>query len=154
MTAFALTPMGWVRGGRDRAVDDDWGSVRARIELDPAMLDPTATLGLTDFSHIDVIFVFDRVAPDDVCRGARRPRGRDDWPMVGILAQRAKDRPNRLGLTTCQLLDAGPGWIETAGLDAIDGTPVLDIKPSMTGFAPHGVVTEPRWATELMSEYW
>ena len=44
--------------------------------------------------------------------------------------------------------------LEVEGLDAIDGTPVLDIKPYLTGFAPRGAVREPEWAAEIMKEYW
>ena len=115
---------------------------------------PRPPLGLDAFSHIEVVFVFDQVDPDGVCRGARHPRGRADWPLVGILGQRAKDRPNRIGLTTCEVRAVGPGWIDVAGLDAVDGTPVLDVKPHMAGFAPRGEVREPAWAQELMAGYW
>jgi len=154
VTEIHLQPIGHVRGGRAVVEDDDWGAVTARIELDPAVIDPEATEGLDAFSHIEVVFQFDRVDETGVCRGARHPRGRGDWPLVGILGQRAKDRPNRLGLTTCEVRAVGPGWIEVAGLDAVDGTPVLDVKPYLRGFAPRGEVREPAWATELMAGYW
>ena len=77
-----------------------------------------------------------------------------DWPLVGIFAQRAKNRPNRLGVTVCKLAAVDDLNVRVSGLDAIDGTPVLDIKPWMTGFAPRGDVREPEWAEELMSGYW
>ena len=118
------------------------------------MLDADATDGLAEFSHVEVIFLFDRVAEEAVCTGSRHPRGRTDWPRVGILAQRAKDRPNRLGTTVCRVLEVGPCFVDVAALDAIDGTPVLDVKPFMTGFGPRGQVREPAWATELMEGYW
>jgi tRNA (Thr-GGU) A37 N-methylase len=154
MTDIQLTPIGFVRGGRAAVEDDAWAAVTARIELDPAVVDLDATAGLADFSHVEVLFHFDRVDEAGVCRGARHPRGREDWPLVGILGQRAKDRPNRLGLTTCEVRAVGPGWIDVAGLDAVDGTPVLDVKPYMAGFAPRGDVREPAWAAELMAGYW
>jgi tRNA (Thr-GGU) A37 N-methylase len=154
VTGIEMTPIGCVRGGRDRPDDDDWGPVGARIELDPDRLDPSATAALDAFSHIEVVFVFDRVDPDAVQRGARRPRGRADWPEVGILAQRAKARPNRIGITTCELVAVDGLRLDVRGLDAIDGTPVLDVKPHMTGFAPRGEVREPAWAVELMDGYW
>ncbi len=154
MTSFSLTPIGVVRSSRDAAIDDDWDAVTAVIELDAAQLDADATQGLEAFSHIEVVFLFDQVAPDKVCRGSRHPRGNTAWPRVGILAQRAKDRPNRIGLTTCRVLRVDGLHIEVAGLDAIEGTPVLDIKPLMKGFAARGEQREPAWATELMSGYW
>ena len=149
-----VVPIGHVRGGRGVVEDDDWGAVTARIELDGGVLDPSATWGLDAFSHIEVVFVFDRVDPGAVCTGARRPRGRADWPEVGILAQRAKDRPNRIGLTVCEVRGVDEHGIDVAGLDAVDGTPVLDVKPLLSGFAPRGEVREPAWATELMQGYW
>jgi tRNA (adenine37-N6)-methyltransferase len=154
METMAVQAIGRVRGGRALPEDDDWDAVRSRIELDPAVLGPDATDGLGEFSHVEVIFLFDRVDEETVCTGSRHPRGRVDWPRVGILAQRAKDRPNRLGSTVCRVLGVGPHVIEVAGLDAIDGTPVLDVKPFMTGFGPRGEVREPGWAAELMAGYW
>lgn len=154
MSEFTVRPIGHVRGGRDQPIDDNWDAVAARIELHRSVLDPEATLGLDSFSHVEVIFVFDRVDESSVCTGTRRPRGREDWPLVGILAQRAKDRPNRIGITVCRMVATGPGWIDVSGLDAIAGTPVLDVKPYLRGFAPRGEVREPAWATELMAHYW
>lgn len=152
---IAMTPIGVVRNQRTGAVDDDWDRVDSRIELDPAVLGPDATRDLRSFSHVEVVFVFDRVNPDGVERNARHPRGNPSWPEVGILAQRAKDRPNRIGTTVCELMAVRPnGVVEVRGLDAIDGTPVLDIKPYIAEFAPRGDVVQPAWASELMTSYW
>jgi tRNA (Thr-GGU) A37 N-methylase len=152
--SFLVTPVGHVRGGRSDIVDDDWGASRARIELDPARFRPDALAGLEDFSHLEVIFLFDRVPDEKIEYGARRPRGRSDWPLVGIFAQRGKNRPNRLGLCTCRIVRVDGLAVEVEGLDAIDGTPVLDLKPVMTGFLPRGDIREPAWAREIMDAYW
>ena len=101
-----------------------------------------------------MIFLFDRVPDEKIEYGARRPRGRTDWPMVGIFAQRGKNRPNRLGLCTCRIVAVDGLAIEVEGLDAIDGAPVMDIKPVLKGFLPRGEVTEPAWAAEIMKDYW
>jgi tRNA (Thr-GGU) A37 N-methylase len=150
----SVRPIGRVVGGRAEAVDDAWDAVAATIELDPAVLGPGATDGLADFSHVEVVFCFDRVDEEAVCRGTRHPRGRTDWPSVGILAQRAKDRPNRIGVTVCRLAGVGAYRIDVTGLDAVDGTPVLDVKPYLAEFGPRGEVRQPGWATELMDDYW
>lgn len=154
MTNFEVRPIGWVRGGRSVVEDDDWGSVTSRIELDSEQFGPDAIAGLDAFSHVEVIFLFDRVDPDSVCRGARHPRGREDWPLVGIFAQRAKDRPNRIGTTVCNLVRIDGTAIEVHGLDAVEGTPVLDVKPYLPRFGPRGEVHQPRWSEELMQGYW
>jgi tRNA (Thr-GGU) A37 N-methylase len=149
-----LRAIGMVRGGREQAVDDDWGKSRARLELDPGQFTPDALAGLADFSHAEVIFLFDRVPDQKIETGARRPRGRADWPLVGIFAQRGKNRPNRLGLTTCRIVGVEGLAVEVEGLDAIDGTPILDIKPVLSGFLPRDAVREPAWALEIMKDYW
>lgn len=143
-----------VRGGRVRAEDDGWGASRAVIELDASRFTAAALAGLDGFSHVEIVFVFDRLAEDEVTCAARHPRGRADWPRVGIFAQRGRNRPNRLGVSVCRLLALDGLRLQVEGLDAIDGTPVLDIKPVMTGFLPRGAVREPGWAAEIMAEYW
>ncbi len=152
---FEMVPIGVVHNERVEPLDDDWDRVNSSIELDLTLLGADATDGLRSFSHVEVVFVFDRVAPAAVERGSRHPRGNEDWPKIGILAQRAKDRPNRIGTTVCELMAVRPGGlIEVRGLDAIDGTPVLDIKPFMAEFAPRGDVRQPAWSHELMTRYW
>lgn len=152
--SITMRPIGRVIGGRTEVVDDGWGPETAAIELDPAEVEAGATDGLAEFSHVEVVFCFDRVDASTVCRGTRHPRGRTDWPSVGILAQRAKDRPNRIGVTVCRLVGISPYSIEVTGLDAVDGTPVLDVKPYLVEFAARGGVHQPGWSTELMEGYW
>lgn len=154
MATFQLSPIGHVRGGREDAIDDDWGQSRARIELDPEVFLPEALAGLDAFSHLEVIFLFDRVPVEKIEYGARHPRNRQDWPLVGIFAQRGKNRPNRLGVSVCKLIAVDGLAVEVEGLDAIAGTPILDIKPVLAGFLPRGELREPAWATELMKDYW
>jgi tRNA-Thr(GGU) m(6)t(6)A37 methyltransferase TsaA len=150
---ITLRPIGYVRGGRAEPIDDGWDAVTATIALVPEF-GPEALAGLDGFSHVEVIFLFHRVAESAVAAGARHPRGRTDWPKVGIFAQRGKDRPNRLGVTICRLLAVDGTTLKVAGLDAIDGAPVLDVKPCMRGFLPRGEVREPDWAGALMAGYW
>ncbi len=149
-----IRPIGRVRSARAEAIDDAWDGVESQIALDATVLGPDAAAGLDGFSHIEVVFHFDRAPPSQVNTGARHPRGRTDWPKVGILAQRGKDRPNRIGVTVCRLLSVDGLLLAVRGLDAIDGTPVLDIKPVMKGFLPRGEIVEPGWAAELMRDYW
>lgn len=151
---YTVTPIGHVSGSRAEAVDDDWGGERATITLDASCFGPEALAGLADFSHAEVLFLFDRVPPERIESGARHPRGRSDWPLVGIFAQRGKNRPNRIGLTTCRIVAVEGLCVEVEGLDAIDGTPVLDIKPLMREFLPREAIRQPAWVGELMKDYW
>ena len=152
MQPFQVSPVGVVRSPRRDVVDDDWGEVEADIVLVPPY-GPDAVAGLDQFSHVEVLFLFDQVDPAAVHTGSRRPRGNPDWPAVGIFAQRGKDRPNRIGLCTCQLLTVDGATVRVLGLDAVDGTPVLDIKPYMAEFGPRGPVHQPAWVAELMAHY-
>jgi tRNA-Thr(GGU) m(6)t(6)A37 methyltransferase TsaA len=149
-----IEPIGWVASPRHEAIDDDWGAVASTIALDPARFGPEALAGLDGFSHLEVVFVFDRVGDDEIHYGARHPRGNPEWPEVGIFAQRAKNRPNRIGVTVCRLLGVDGLVVSVEGLDAIDGTPVVDLKPYMAEFGPRGAVVQPAWSRELMAGYW
>ena len=148
-----LQPIGVVHSPVKSAVDDVWGGVVSTVELDPQVLGPDAAAGLDQFSHIDVIFHFHQVSAGDVETGARHPRNRADWPLAGILAQRAKRRPNRLGISTCRLVSVDGLRLTVLDLDAIDGTPVIDVKPYMIEFGPKGEIRQPAWSRELMSAY-
>ena len=148
-----LTPIGTVVGGRSEPVDDHWAGVRADIVIDHRFGEE-ALAGLEVFSHLDVVYFFHLVGEPEITTGARHPRGNVDWPRVGIFAQRAKGRPNRLGVSSCELLGIDGLTIHVAGLDAIDGTPVLDVKPHLAAMGPRGPVREPNWSLELMRDYW
>lgn len=150
---FEVKPIGVVRSPRKDFTDDFWGKVDAEIVLADHLPDE-AFAGLSDFSHVEVIFLMDRVDPAKVETGARHPRERMDWPLVGIFAQRGKARPNRIGLTRGNIKSVKGRVLTVRGLDAIDGTPVLDLKPWMAEFAPIGATRQPQWATELMADYY
>lgn len=152
--SIALRPVGTVVGGRTEPFDDDWNTEEALIRLDAAQFTADAVLGLDAFSHIEVVFRFHLADPDRVHTGARHPRGNAAWPLVGIFAQRGKDRPNLLGVSRCRLLGVDGLDLRVRGLDAIAGSPVLDVKPYLAEFGPQGDVVQPAWATELMHDYY
>lgn len=151
---LAIQPIGIVAGGRADPIDDDWGRNRCRLVLDAARFGADSLAGLLDYSHVVVVFSFHRVGEDEVVPGARRPRGRADWPLVGIFAQRGRNRPNRIGVSVCKILSVSGTSVEVEGLDAIDGSPILDIKPVMREFLPRGEIRQPAWSVELMRGYW
>jgi tRNA-Thr(GGU) m(6)t(6)A37 methyltransferase TsaA len=151
---ITIEPIGVVIGGRDRLIDDDWGAVEAILRLDGSRFEDDSVAGLDAFSHLCVVFQFHLVGESAVVTGARHPRGNLEWPKVGMFAQRAKMRPNRLGVSQCALLGVHGLDLAVRGLDAIDGTPVLDVKPFMREFEPKGTIRQPDWATELMAGYY
>lgn len=149
---FQIHPIGRVRSSRTMPEDDRWDEESSQIDL-IAPFDSRSLLGLASFTHCVVVYVFDQASWDE-SKMSRHPRGNIAWPEVGIFAQRAKDRPNRLGVTVCRILEVDGSTIRVAGLDAIDGTPVADIKPWMDEFGPRGEVSQPSWSSELMKGYW
>ncbi|WP_330632911.1 SAM-dependent methyltransferase [Halocatena halophila] len=150
----AIEPIGVVSSPRKKRRDDEWGTVESTITLDAEQFDPVALNGLSTFSHAEVIFFMDRVREEEIEWKARHPRNNSDWPSVGIFAQRAKSRPNRIGLSRCQITSVDGLTVSITGLDAIDGTPILGLKPYMNEFGPNGPVRQPAWADELMANYY
>lgn len=145
--------IGFVAAPRPHAEDDYWGGEEACIAL-TADFGPEALQGLAEFSHVEIIFLFHEVKAEKIVTGARHPRNNPAWPAVGIFAQRGKNRPNRIGSTICRVLRVEGTRLYVAELDAIDATPVLDIKPVMSEFLPRQAVRQPEWSHQLMSDYW
>jgi tRNA (adenine37-N6)-methyltransferase len=151
--SFRVRPVGRVSSPRtDPGNTTGWGAVEARIEL-TAGLGVHALDGLAGFSHVEVVFWFDRITPRDSYAEPARARGRADMPLIGVFAARGPNRPNPIGVSACRIVEVGDSWLTVRGLDAVDGTPVLDLKPVMPTLLPTGV-TEPAWSRELMADYY
>jgi tRNA-Thr(GGU) m(6)t(6)A37 methyltransferase TsaA len=147
-----LTPIGYVSSPRtDPGNTVGWGDVEARIDL-TAELGRHALDGLADFSHAEILFWFDRADRRPSYAEPFRARGRADMPVIGVFAARGPHRPNPLGVTACRIVEVGDTWLTVRGLDAVDRTPVLDIKPVMATFVPRDV-TEPEWSGRLLADY-
>ena len=151
---LTLTPIGLVRSTRHQPEDDNWDQEQSHIELDPTQFTPESLAGLADFSHAEILFHMHQVNPEKIEHTARHPRNNPNWPKAGIFAQRAKNRPNQIGSTICRILSVEGLKLHLLGLDAIEGTPVLDIKPWISEFGPRGETHQPTWATDLMAGYW
>ena len=153
MFEITLKPIGYVRNTRLDLDDDNWGSVASEIRLDESLPEESLA-GIETFSHAEIVFTFDQVADEKEIPLSRHPRGNKDWPKVGIFAQRNKDRPNHLGLTIVSIVKREGRSLFVKGLDAVHGTPVLDIKPILTEFLPREEIHQPAWSHELMKDYW
>lgn len=149
--SIRLAPIGRVRSAAtDTARDENWGTVVAEIEI--AAPYAAGLRGLEEFSHALVVFLMDHefVAARDL---VRRPRGRADMPERGIFAQRGKQRPNPLGVTAVEIVRVAAPVLTVRGLDAIDGTPVLDVKPYVPAFDLRMDARVPAWIEQLMRGY-
>lgn len=148
-----MKPIGVVRSTRKEVTDDQWLKEEAYIELSKDY-QPDALAGIADFSHVEILFYMNQVDPQKIKTSARHPRNNTEWPKVGIFSQRGKNRPNQIGLTICDVVKVEGRKLFIRGLDAVDGTPVLDIKPWMKEFGPRGEIRQPEWSSELMRNYW
>ena len=146
-----LKPIGTVKSAVIEPVDENWGKVVSEIHLDPALA--AGLRGLDQFSHILVLFFMHRSTFEPSRDLIRRPKGRADMPELGIFAQRAKHRPNPIGITAVELLAVDGSVLKVRGLDAIDGTPVLDIKPYLPAFDRVDQPSVPEWVHRVMEGY-
>lgn len=128
---FTMRPVGFVRSGyRDTTQIPKGPGAKHEAEGVLEIL-PELERGLKDiegFSHLFVIWAFDRAEPGDVLE-ATPPT--DDRPH-GVFATRSPQRPNPIGLTVVELLGRDGNRLRVRGLDMLDGTPVLDVKPYLT----------------------
>ncbi len=154
MNSIQVVPIGIVHSTRKDIRDDSWDSETMHIELNLNKFNSESLAGLSAFSHAEIIFYMNKVDPAKIETAARHPRNNLNWPKIGIFAQRGKNRPNQIGSSICRILKVDGCNLYLEGLDAIDGTPVLDIKPWVMEFAPRGEVTQPQWISELMQNYW
>ena len=152
MAQMVFNPIAVVKNSRVDLSDDFWGAVTSEIEL-VETIPEVAFNGIDEFSHLEIVFYFDKAdKPQIVFNG--HPRENKDWPNVGIFAQRKKDRPNGIGLSIVKMVKREGNKIWVKYLDAINGTPVLDIKPVIKEFLPSTEIKQPKWITELMKNYW
>lgn len=148
-----MEPIAFVSNERKAIEDDNWGSLISTIELAEHI--PTGALdGIETFSHLEVIFYMDKVPSEKAVARVRHPRNMESLPLLGTFAQRNKSRPNRIGLTTVEFVGREGRSLLVKRLDAISGTPVLDIKPVMKNFEPIGEIVEPEWTKVILDKYW
>ena len=146
-----LEPIAVIHSPIREGVDEDWGSVVSEIELKPELADGLRQLD--SFSHALIIFFMHQSSFKPESDLVRRPRGRADMPEAGIFAQRAKHRPNPIGITAVEIVSIEGNILRVRGLDAIDGSPVLDIKPYVPAFDRRDSATIPEWMDRLMQGY-
>ena len=150
MEDIVLAPIGSVRNEVFVKKDHSWGEDVSTIVLDEAYA--PGLKGLEDFSHAIILFYLDKARYVAEKHLQRRPQGRDDMPIVGIFSQRTKDRPNQIGITSVEIVSVADGTLVVKGLDAINGTPILDIKPYYPIFDKREA-TIPEWVERLMDPY-
>jgi tRNA-Thr(GGU) m(6)t(6)A37 methyltransferase TsaA len=143
--------IGTVRNEVQEPTDEGWGHVVSEVILDEKFADGLD--GIEAFSHVLILFWMHRAAEAEPVRMRRHPQGRQDMPEVGIFAQRARHRPNPIGVTAVKLLRREGNRLVVQGLDAINGTPVVDVKPYVPQFDAVESPRVPAWVHRLMGGY-
>jgi tRNA-Thr(GGU) m(6)t(6)A37 methyltransferase TsaA len=151
MDKIEIKAIGYVSSPATEKLDEKWGGVISRIVLSPEYSEGLA--GLDAFSHAIIVTWLHEAHYECGKHLQRRPRGLQSMPMVGIFSQRAKDRPNPIGITAVEIIKVGRDYLEVKALDAIDGTPVLDIKPYFPQYDRVESPVIPKWVDILMDKY-
>jgi len=151
VSGIGLTTIGHVESPVKEQTDERWGAVVARIVLQPEYRD--GLRGMAPFSHALIVTYLHQARFDPSRHLIRRPRGLESMPEIGIFAQRAKDRPNPIGVTAVSIVRVESDTLVVRGLDAIDGTPVLDIKPYYPAYDRVMNAVVPEWVDRLMKDY-
>ncbi|HHX13060.1 MAG TPA: tRNA (N6-threonylcarbamoyladenosine(37)-N6)-methyltransferase TrmO [Clostridiales bacterium] len=146
-----FSEIGYVDNDVEQQIDENWGSVCSRIVLKDEYRN--GLKGLEEFSHILVITYLHESKFSVERHLQRRPRNLSDMPLVGIFSQRAKDRPNPIGVTAVKIIEVNEESLVVEGLDAIKGTPVLDIKPYYPVYDIVQNARVPEWVERLMTNY-
>lgn len=145
-----MRPIGYVRNEVTERKDVSWGNDVSSIVLEEAYV--SGLKGLEDFSHVTILYYLDKANYIPEKHLQRRPQNREDMPLVGIFSQRGKDRPNQIGMTSVEIVSVSEDVLVVKGLDAVDGTPVLDIKPYYPAY-DNKDSRVPEWVERLMEHY-
>jgi tRNA-Thr(GGU) m(6)t(6)A37 methyltransferase TsaA len=120
-----VQPIGIVRNGLGRRSYNEWSDTESEIVIAEEYQE--SLYRLEEFSHVDVLFYLHEMKRE--FRSRIHPTGNPDYPLMGAFATRTPNRPSRIALTTCRLLSINGNVLKVRGLDAYDGSPVMDIKP-------------------------
>jgi tRNA-Thr(GGU) m(6)t(6)A37 methyltransferase TsaA len=143
--------IGRVRSDIIEMIDENWGDVISSLVIKEEY--SLGLTGLDGFTHIIVIFHMHRADYDRDSHLVRHPQERIELPKLGIFAQRAKHRPNPIGITAVELLSVEGNIVKVRGLDAIDDTPIIDIKPYFPAYDIRSEAKIPDWVEEIMRPY-
>jgi tRNA-Thr(GGU) m(6)t(6)A37 methyltransferase TsaA len=150
MSQISLEPIGVVRNEIRDHKRSGWGEVTSEVVIDEELAESLE--GLEEFSHIIVVFWMHK-SPTGMKHPVKvHPRGRADLPLVGLLATRAPFRPNSLGVSVVKLAEIRQNVLTVVGLDAMDGTPVIDIKPFMPPLDNPTEVRMPDWVSKIRTK--
>ena len=146
LPTMTIKAIGIVRNDIEQTPEepDWWAELISELVIAPALTE--ALDGLEGFTHIIVLYWMHLLTRDDMPLKVH-PMGRQDVPLQGIFATRTPNRPNRIGKAVVRLLERQGNILKVTGLDALDGSPVIDIKPYIPGYDSVADAGVPQWIT-------
>ena len=142
-----LVPIGRVVNDIEYPSHVKWETITSEVVIVPKLVE--ALDGIDGFSHAVIIFYLHKVGEERRSRLKVHPQGRKEMPLVGVFATRSPVRPNPIGITAVKLLGHQENVLKVLGLDAYDGTPVLDVKPYLRRDDLLKEATMPDWLLRL-----
>ncbi len=142
-----LAPIGRVINDIEYPSHVKWETITSEVVIAPQLVE--ALDGIDGFSHIVIIFYLDKVDEDRHSLLKVHPENKEELPLVGVFATRSPVRPNPIGITAVKLLEREENVLKVLGLDAYDGTPVLDVKPYLRRGDLVKEATMPDWLLSL-----
>ena len=139
-----IKPLGYARNSIKKPTLPGWKDIISEIVVDKKYA--KGLDGIEDYSHIIVVYWMDK---EKECHLKHYPQGRKDVPYVGIFACRCPQRPNPIGISTTEIISIKDNTIKVKGLDVIDNTPILDIKPYTQQYDSALNAKVPEWVNKL-----
>ncbi|MBI3109547.1 tRNA (N6-threonylcarbamoyladenosine(37)-N6)-methyltransferase TrmO [Candidatus Daviesbacteria bacterium] len=140
-----IKPLGTAKNSAPHPMLPGWKNVVTEIVIDKRFAQGLD--GIEDYSHVIVVYWMDK---EKECHLKHHPQGREDIPFVGIFACRCPQRPNRIAISTVELVKRLGNIIIVKGLDIVNGTPILDIKPYTPQYDKVGKSKVPKWVNKLV----
>jgi len=140
-----IKPLGQAKNKVDKPMLPGWKDVTTEIVIDKNYA--KGLDGIEDYSHIIIVYWMDK---EKECHLKHHPQGKEDIPFVGIFACRCPQRPNRIAISTVELVKRKDNVLIVKGLDIVDGTPILDIKPYTPQYDNVGKAKVPNWVSKLV----
>lgn len=139
-----LKPIGYIKSPVKQPKFGGWRDLITEMVIDVQYLDGLE--GIDDYSHVIALYWLDKVGKAKL---KMRPQGKKDVPEVGIFACRCPWRPNPIGMTTVEIIERNKNVLKVRGLDVLDGTPLIDIKPFTPQYDAVGEAKYPDWVNRL-----
>lgn len=140
-----IVPLGYARNPVKKPTLPGWKDVVTEIKIDKKYA--KGLDGIEDYSHIIIVYWMDR---EKKCHLRHHPQGRSDIPFVGIFACRCPQRPNRIAFSTVKLISRKGNVLKVKGLDILEGTPIIDIKPYTPQYDKVNKAEVPSWVNRLV----